>query len=289
MNKQIIGVLGATSLVGDCLLSNVVTDEISFEAFSRRIINSETHHVAVTWHQLNTVNEQNPQRITDWICLAPIKVLADYFAMLESYGIQRIVVLSSTSRFTKVNSSDNGEQQLVAQLIQAEQQLAQWAGQHGIEWIVLRPTLIYGWGRDKNISTIIAFIKRFGFFPLLGAAKGKRQPIRLEDVAKACMLALNTRTIANRAYNISGGEILAYNEMVKRIFAALGKKPCLVHLPLTAFRLAIRILHILPRFRPLNVAMAERMNQDMIFDGSEAKRDFNFEPLAFKLEDRDLL
>lgn len=288
MKQQIIGVLGATSLVGDCLLSTCLTDEISVVAFSRRAINSDTNP-AITWSKLNAQDNQNPQTIKDWICLAPIWVLPDYFAMLEVHGIQRIVALSSTSRFTKTSSSDSSEQQLAAQLIQAEQRLEQWAQQHGVEWIVLRPTLIYGLGRDKNISAIMAFIKRFGFFPLFGAAKGKRQPIRLEDVAKACILALNTPAIANRAYNISGGETLSYDDMVKRIFATLGKKPCLIHSPLSVFRLAIKILHILPRFRKLTVAMAERMNQDMIFDCSEAKRDLNFEPSPFRLEDKDIV
>ncbi len=60
----------------------------------------------------------------------------------------------------------------------------------GVEWVILRPTLIYGHGRDKNITEIARFIRRFGFFPLLGKANGLRQPIHVEDVAEACFAAL---------------------------------------------------------------------------------------------------
>lgn len=287
MKQQLIGVLGASSSVGTCLLASELTADISLVAFSRQKINPATAS-NIIWKNLNTVAEP-VLPIKHWICVAPIWVLADYFSMLESHGIKRIVALSSTSRFTKTKSSDHSELQIVTKLIQAEQQLEEWAQQRGIAWVILRPTLIYGWGRDKNVSTIIAFIKRFGFFPLFGAAKGKRQPIHLDDVATACLLALNTPTVVNQAYNISGAETLAYDEMVKRIFIALNKKPCFVRFPLSIFRLAIKILHRVPKFKNLTVAMAERMNQDLVFDCSAAKQDFNFEPSSFRLEQRDLV
>ncbi len=33
----------------------------------------------------------------------------------------------------------------------------------GIEYTILRPTMIYGSGLDRNTSSIVRFIKRFGF------------------------------------------------------------------------------------------------------------------------------
>ena len=89
----------------------------------------------------------------------------------------------------------------------------------------MRPTLIYGLGKVKNVREIAALIKRFGFFPIVGAGNGKRQPVHAEDLARACVSALLTETAANRAYNISGGEVLTYREMVNRIFASLADAP----------------------------------------------------------------
>jgi NAD dependent epimerase/dehydratase family len=290
MNKQPIGVLGASSLVGECVLAACLQDEISVIAFSRQEVKVASQpDAAISWKKLPPVNEENQPLIKNWLCLAPIWVLPEYFSMLESYGVKRIVALSSTSCFTKHNSSDAGEQEVAAKLLDAESQLKQWAQQQKVDWIVLRPTLIYGLGRDKNISTIITFIQRFGFFPLFGVAQGKRQPIHVEDVATACLLVLNTPSVVNQAYNITGGETLAYDEMVKRIFAAVGKKPYLIHLPLSMFRLAIKILQFFPQFKKLNVAMAERMNQDLVFDCSKAKHDFNFAPSPFMLKNQDIV
>ena len=163
-----------------------------------------------------------------------------------------------------------------------------WAEQSGIEWVVLRPTLIYGLGRDKNISEIARVICRFGFFPLLGRAQGLRQPIHAEDVAAACVAALQAPNAANRAYNISGGETLAYRDMVARVFAALGRQVRLVTVPLWAFRLAVAMLRRLPRYRHWSAAMAERMNRDLVFDHADAARDLGFKPRGFVLTAKDV-
>ncbi|MDI6746185.1 MAG: hypothetical protein QMD17_03475 [Rhodocyclaceae bacterium] len=89
----------------------------------------------------------------------------------------------------------------------------------------LPPTLIYGLGRDKNIAEMARFIRRFGFFPVLGKATGLRQPIHTADVAGACLGALRAPDAANRDYNISGGETFAYRDMVARVFVAVGHAP----------------------------------------------------------------
>ena len=226
--------------------------------------------------------------IPDWICVAPIWVLPDYFDLLEAHGARRVVVLSSTSRFTKDDSSDPEEQAVALRLAEAEAHVQAWAENRGVEWVILRPTLIYGLGRDKNIAEIARFIRRFGFFPVLGKAEGLRQPIHAGDVAGACVAALQAPAAANHAYNISGGEALAYRDMVARVFAALGRPPRLLPVPLPAFRVAVALLRCLPRYRHWSAAMAKRMNRDLVFDHAEAAQDLDFRPRAFVLATGDL-
>lgn len=293
MVESRVGVLGASSLVGGCLLPMLSKAGWRVVAFSRRAAESG---LGVEWRQLPLAEHPSPQPsprrgegVTPyWICVAPNWVLPDYFALLEASGARRVVVLSSTSRFTKVGSGDTAEQATAAKLIDGETRLQAWAESRGIEWVILRPTLIYGLGRDKNISEIACFIRRFGFFPVLGEAKGLRQPIHAEDVATACVSALQAPDAANRAYNIAGGETLSYREMVARVFAALGRRPRLLTVPLWAFRLAVTTLRCLPRYRQWSAAMAERMNRDLVFDHADAARDLGFKPRAFVLTAEDL-
>ena len=285
-----VGLLGASSLVGGCLLTQLVEMGCSIFAFSRKRL-IEVQGSAIEWRQPLTQVTKGPDMansISHWIFVAPIWVLPDYFSLIEASGARRLVALSSTSRFTKVGSDDAAENAVAAKLIESEARVQAWAEDRGIEWVVLRPTLIYGLGRDKNISEMARFLRRLGFFPLLGRAQGLRQPIHADDVAAACVAALQSPDAVNRAYNISGGETLAYRDMVARVFAALGRPVRLVSVPLWAFRLAVVMLRYLPRYRHWSAAMAERMNRDLVFDHTDAECDLGFKPRGFALTAEDV-
>lgn len=281
-----VGILGASSFVGLSVLEKLKSTSLVAVPFTRQeIIGTQND---VLWRQLTATELMPVSVIPLWICLAPIAVLPDYFKMLEAHGARRVVAMSSTSRFTKVSSPDVLEQALVRNLAQAEERVQEWASHCGIEWIILRPTLIYGCGQDRNITEITRFIQRFGFFPVLGKACGLRQPIHVQDVAGACLTALQSITATNRCYNISGAETLSYREMVTRVFAVLNRKPRFVSIPLWMFSAAVFTLRLVPRYRKWSSAMAQRMNSDMVFDHSEVHRDFEFKPRSFHLSAEDL-
>lgn len=275
MERIRVGVLGATGLVGDSLLPQL-QEAYAVVPFSRRST------------ALPGINGGTPTSISYWISLMPIWALSDYFETLLAHGARRVVALSSTSVFTKKTSSDLAEQALATRFMEAEQNFIAWAGSQNVEWLILRPTSIYGRGRDRNVSEIARFIRRFGFFPVFGAAKGLRQPIHADDVALACQRALEAKHLASRSYNISGGETLTYRDMVIRIFEALGKRPRLITTPLWLFNVEVTCIRLLPRFRDWSVAMAERMTQDLVFDHTAAERDLNLSPRPFQLEMADL-
>lgn len=296
MVKPSVGVLGATSTVGQSLLPLLVIDW-HVEAFSRqphvcgKHVNANDHIIFRLLEKTDSVHAPSPltqKKITHWCCLAPIWVLPDYFPMLMAHQAKRVVALSSTSIFTKKTSSDPDEQDTAGKLRDGEQRFIAWAEANCIEWVILRPTMIYGLARDRNICEIARFISRFGFFPLFGAAQGLRQPVHMEDVANACAAALRNVRVINHAYNLSGAEQLSYREMVRRIFRIMDKPERFVNIPLVVFRSAIACLRVLPRFRNWSVAMAERMNTDMVFDHADAIRDLGFYPKPFQPGKMDL-
>lgn len=267
MLERRVGVLGASGLVGESLVRLLNSDGWQVLEFSlRRPFVTPVPETA---------------SLPFWISLVPIWALPGAADLMTRHGVRRIVALSSTSRFSKKASSDLPERAVARRLAESEEWLARWASARHVQWILLRPTLIYGWGRDKNISEIARFIRRFGFFPLVGEAGGLRQPVHAEDVARACMAALERTELVGRAYNLSGGETLAYRDMVRRIFIGMARRPRTVPLPVPLFSLAVSLMRLLPRYRDWNVAMAERMNSDLVFDHAEASRDLGFAPRPF--------
>ena len=74
---------------------------------------------------------------------------------------------------------------------------------------------------------------------------------------------------------------MLFRGMLRRIFAALGCRTMLLNMmSILTFHLALE-LEILPRCKHLTMAMAERMNRNMVFDYVDAKRNFGFSPMGF--------
>jgi uncharacterized protein YbjT (DUF2867 family) len=280
-------ILGASGLVGHALLKRLADEPVKVIAWSRTPPPGRGA-ANVVWQVTDPAARPALARGSTCISLIPIRALPDYFPLLETAGLRRVVAVSSTSRYSKVSSSDPGERAVAAGIGECEAALEAWAGRHGIEWVILRPTLIYGNGNDKNICEIARLISRFGFFPLIGGARGRRQPVHADDVADACLRACEVPQAANHSYELSGAEILTYRDMVNRVFTALGKDSRFVSCPIWIFRLALGALKLLPRYRDWSIAMVERMNQDMVFDHADAARDLEFDPRPFRLERKDL-
>src|SRR3569623_353339 len=143
-------------------------------------------------------------------------------------------------------------------------------------------------GKRKKYCRKCIVHSSFKFFRLFEQAKGLRQPVHAADVAAACISALESKSKNSRAYNLSGGETLSYREIVGRVFSALGRRPTFIPIPLPIFWLAANCLRVLPRYRHWSVAMAERMNQDLVFDQQEATNDLDFRPRPFQLDAEDM-
>ena len=301
------GVLGATSFVGQSVLARLQASQLQASAldesgaatatsvvspvfaFSRQAAPTAATSVAagIHWQHLPVSPDAWHASIPLWIAVCPLWAVPEHFALLEAAGARRLVALSSTSRFTKRDSAAAPERAIAARLAAAEEEVLDWTRAHGIAATILRPTLIYDGIHDRNITAIADFIRRFGFYPVAGAATGLRQPLHADDVAAACQAAVGCNGLRD-TYEISGGETLPYHEMVRRIFAWLGRPPRLAKVPLPLVRAALPVANILPVANLLPglasmATMAVRMNEDLVFDHGAAARDFGFQPHSFAL------
>lgn len=274
-------VTGGSSLVGDYLLPPLVADGHSVTVFSRR-----TRAVpGVDWRQADVARIPLESLVTGadaLIHLAPLPLLMKVLPGLPG-GIAHIVAVGTTSVFTKADSRSESDRRLVEQQQRAERVLTDFCRERGIRGTLLRPTLVYDGRRDKNVTRIARFIWRMRFFPLAVPGSGLRQPLHAADLADACRAALQSRE-AGPAYNLAGGETLSYRAMVERIFQALGRRPRILPVPLAIYRTALRMARLHPRLRNLSPDVADRMNQDLVFDYGDAARNLGFRPRSFHPE-----
>ncbi|WP_197716702.1 NAD-dependent epimerase/dehydratase family protein [Methylocaldum marinum] len=277
-------VTGATSLIGDFLLPALVRSGFEVHAISRKPpIAGTCNRCVIVWHRQDIGNGglRETYGADVLIHLAPLWALPPLLDRLAGSGIKRILAFSSTSLFTKEKSGSEQERQMVSKLKKAEEDLQSFCTERNISWTIFRPTLVYSLGRDKNVTTIARFIKRFRFFPLVGAGDGLRQPVHAEDLALACLDAIDNPKTFNKSYNLSGGEVLTYRDMVIRISGHLGTKCKIIHIPLPLMRFALGWLSNLPGYQKITPEAANRINLDMCFDHHNAVSDINFAPRYF--------
>ncbi len=271
-------VTGGSSQIGRCVLRRLATAGVSGYALGR---NRPPGLPADRFVQgdLTRTDLEFPDRMDAVVHIAKLWYLPEHIDALYARGVRRIVCFSTTSIFVKQDSSDAGERDLVARMVDAEARVLAQCAALEIACTILRPTLVYGLGIDRNVSRAANFIRRFRFYPLAGAATGLRQPVHADDLAAAALAALNTPVAAGKCYEVGGSEQLVYREMIGRIFDTLEMPRRFVPIPfLGTFAAAAGFVLRRPE---VTGEMVQRMRRDLVCDNGPAIRDFGYEPRPF--------
>lgn len=216
------------------------------------------------------------------ISLAPLPSIDLAVDLCKRLACNRLIAFGTTGVFTKANSPSPEERVLVEQQLRGEKRLSDAGDAFGINWTLFRPTMIYGASADHNVAFIRSMIRRFHCFPMPVGARGARQPVHLADLAFACTAALHNTTTFNRAYNLGGGEVLLYEDMVRRIRDADGHDAPILPIPLFVYHALVRLARRMPNFNYLREEMVDRMYADLVTDNTEAARDFGYSPRSFE-------
>ncbi|WP_431064151.1 SDR family oxidoreductase [Methylotuvimicrobium sp.] len=286
LRAERVAVVGASSQIGLALLPRLASagyvayrigreDRSAAEGITTYIFEESTCSFVPRLDFVDTV-----------ISLAPLPSIEVVVKMAQSLGARRFIAFGSTARFSKRGSTSAIEQDFVAQQERAENLFSMECEATGIGWTLFRPTMIYGADADQNVSFIKTMIRKFGFFPIPIGANGLRQPVHVDDLADACVAALKSNKTINRAYNLGGGEVLGFPELVKRIFQGEGRTPVLIPIPLAPFSLLIALAKKFPESAFVRQEMVERMFQDLTADNQAAIDDFGYAPKPFCLEKR---
>ncbi|CCD89992.1 Conserved protein of unknown function; putative NAD-dependent epimerase/dehydratase [Bradyrhizobium sp. ORS 285] len=268
-------ILGGTGMVGSYIFDHLARTDEEVISLSRHPRRGQLYGDVT---QPDTLRVQHADTI--YCATNPRPLSRSLPHLLEAAQPERLVVISSTSVFSKVDSRDTIERQSIAELIQAESAICEECERRNVAWTILRPTLIYSEGRDRNISQIARVIRRIRCFPLYGAASGLRQPVHAEDLAIGAIAAAKSKRAANRAYCTTGTETLTYREMAGRVFDSLSIRRRLVSLPPMAWKAAFWIAK--PVYPHVTSVMGERMNKDLAFDFSPAIEDFGWRAREFR-------
>jgi nucleoside-diphosphate-sugar epimerase len=186
-------------------------------------------------------------------------------------GIQRAIFVSTTAIFTQLNAKSKKVRLAGETAIEAS----------GLDYTILRPTMIYGSPRDRNMWRLIRFLHSSPMIPIFGDGMYLQQPIYVGDVAQAIVSCLGNDQTICKSYNIAGKFPLTYNEVIETVAGQMNKRLWKVHIPSDP---AVDVLKFLERLHipfPIKAEQVLRLNENKNFSYEEAERDFGFGPLAF--------
>jgi len=163
---------------------------------------------------------------------------------------------------------------------------SKWRGeeavrQSGLEWTILRPSVIYGSGFnffDRMIQSLQMFPKPF--VPVPGRGSTLFQPIAVEDVVRCLLRICENTSIVGRIIEIGGPEHLSYAQMLDRLMDCLGEKRYKLYVPMPLMRLLVPLLGSILRDPPVSPVELKQMDMDNTTDLDAIENNFGFRPKA---------
>ena len=272
-------VFGASGQIGRPLLTRLHTGGWRVTALTREDRNDEPglHWLRGDFDRLPPL----PAHVDAVFSCGPLDRFSHWYAGAATEAA-RVVAFGSTSAGVKADSPDDAERDVAQRLQMAEARVLDTAQARGAAATLLRPTLVYGVGRDHTLTRIAALARRWNRMLLPRRADGLRQPVHVDDLAAAAYGAALSPAAAGRTYALPGGEAVPYREMVARVLATLQPPPPLLEVPGPVFALLLRAAQARGIGTGLGDAAVQRMRTDLVFDAGPAQRDFGFDPRPFR-------
>lgn len=153
----------------------------------------------------------------------------------------------------------------------------------GLEWTILRPSLVYGEG-DEALRNIIVGIRAAPVFVVPAGRTGSLQPVDVRDVARAVEYTLTRTAGLHETIDIVGPEDLDLRTLVRRVGTALGLPVRPVPLPRWLMRLAARGMQHVSSNPPLTPAQLEMLVRGLHGDRKPARHLLELEPTPLTAE-----
>ncbi len=112
----------------------------------------------------------------------------------------------------------------------AEQALARVGRETGLEWVVLRPPLVYGPGVGANFLRLMEWVRRGWPLPL-GGVDNRRSLVGVANLADAVARCLTEPRAAGRVYLPADGEDVSTAELIRRLATRMGRPARLMPWP----------------------------------------------------------
>ena len=228
----------------------------------------EVIHLAARVHVMNDVALDPLEEYRNTNTLATIHLAQE----AAKAGVKRFIYLSSI----KVNGEETSPGQSYSEdstpapidpygvsKWEAELGLEKVCAQTGMEFVIIRPPLIYGPGVKANFQKLMGLVAKGMPLPL-GATHNQRSMLALDNLVSFIAEVMTNPLAANQRFLLSDGEDVSTTQLLRLIAKGMGKSIWLLPVPAFILRAAAQILGA--------SAAADRMLGSLQIDSSKARQ-----------------
>lgn len=227
---------------------NLVTGNVADKTTFKKYVDAETFYIDITGpkHYWRTVPH------------------------LIDMGVKRALFVSTTGIYSKFRA-------VTTEYLQSEAAIHE----SGIAFTIIRPSMIYGTDRDRNMTKLLRFLDKWPLFPVFGSGKYLMQPVYVQDLAEGILTAILREEVSRgKAYNLCGPSPLPYIDLLRECSKALGRKTEFLHIPTKIAEGMAAVGEMIPGF-PITREQVMRISEDKCFDISLAQRELEYSPRSF--------
>ena len=148
----------------------------------------------------------------------------------------------------------------------------------GLRWTILAPSLLFG-PRDGFFNILAGLVRMSpGVVPITGRGDARFQPLAIEDLARACAIALDDDRYVRRELLLGGPRIWTYREIMSEVLRGMGKRRLLLPMPVAVIRLVAGSAETVRLPFPVATDQLRQLRLDNVGQLDAVQAGFGFEP-----------
>lgn len=150
----------------------------------------------------------------------------------------------------------------------------------GINGVILRPTLMFGWFDRKHLGWLRRFMAKAPVFPIPGNGRYRRQPLYVGDFCNIIISCIENQP-KNETYDISGREIIDYIDLIKTIKSVTKEKTPILCIPYFVFFTLLWIVSLFKKDPPFTIHQLRALVIPEVFEIIDWPEIFNVPQTKF--------
>jgi len=148
----------------------------------------------------------------------------------------------------------------------------------GLRWTILAPSLLFG-ERDGFFNILAGLVRMSpGIVPLTGRGRARFQPLAVEDLGRACAIALGDDAYVGRELPLGGPRLWTYREIVEEVLRGMGRHQLLVPMPVALIRLVAGAAEAVRIPFPVATDQLRQLRYDNTGPLDSVRAGFGFDP-----------